>query len=257
MPDHNLADALIIEFMDNRTRQICIDETNRFYQKNAKSFSDTRTSAWSGWKKLLPYIKMLDTPISVFDMGCGNMRFEKFLCEQNLDIKSATCIDNCPALIPLKLQEFTSYTESDIYQLIQIKPKARHDFSVAFGVLHHIPTIDERVKLLECLIDSTGDGGIIAVSCWNFLNSEKLKNKAIETTRIAESVLDVNLIDENDYFLNWQDDHTTFRYCHNFTEKECRQLIYRVGDYAELIDLYRADGKDGNLNLYMVFRKRP
>lgn len=256
MPDHNLADALIIEFMDNRTRQICIDETTHFYQKNAKSFSETRASAWSGWKRLLPYIKTLDSPISVFDLGCGNMRFEKFLCEQNLDIKFATCIDNCPALIPKKLQSFISYAENNIYQLIGNKPKAKHNCSVAFGVLHHIPTFDERVKLLEYLIDSTNDGGIIAVSCWNFLNSEKLKNKAIETTRIAESVLDVNLIDESDYFLNWQDDYTTFRYCHNFTEKECRQLIYKVSDYAELIDLYRADGKYDNLNLHMVFRKR-
>lgn len=242
--------------MDNRTRQICIDETNRFYQKNAKSFSETRTSAWSGWKRLLPYIEALDSPISVFDMGCGNMRFEKFLDENNIQIEFITCIDNCSSLVPKNLPEEVLFFDDDIYLYLGTDAFDSCSLSVSFGVMHHIPTFTNRVQFLKYLIDSTVDGGIIAVSCWNFLNSEKLKNKAIETSKIAEKALEVNLIDENDYFLNWQDDYTTFRYCHNFTEKECRQLINKVGTDAELIDLYRADGKDDNLNLYMVFRKR-
>lgn len=242
--------------MDEITKKICISETTKFYAKNAESFSQTRSNSWAGWEKLLQYI-CKQTPIKVLDLACGNMRFIKYLSENDIKLSEATCIDNCPALIPDNLLAYANYLEKNIYDLIEDKPlNNSFDVSVSFGLMHHIPTFELRLKLLNYLIDSTKKTGIIAISCWNFLQSGKIRDKAIRTTEIAERLLSINLEDDNDYFLNWQDDYETFRFCHNITEIECLELAKRVEGKAELVDMYRADGKSENLNLYLVFKKQ-
>lgn len=241
--------------MNSINQQICIDETTKFYSKNADSFSETRTSAWSGWNKLLPYINALKSPISIQDIACGNLRFEKFLIDNCIQTSEIQCLDNCTFLVPNLMTSNINFIKKDIYELIKTIPKDRFNLNASFGFMHHIPDAKLRIKFLEYLINSTTNDGIVALSCWNFIASEKLKNKAIKTTKIAERSLKVKFEDKNDYFLNWQDDYTTFRYCHNFTQDECTNLATQVSGRAELIDIYRADGKDNNLNIYMIFRK--
>ena len=55
---------------------------------------------------------------------------------------------------------------------------ARFDIAVSFGFMHHIPTQQLRLKALQKLIDAVRPGGLIAVSFWEFLNNEKLAEKA-------------------------------------------------------------------------------
>lgn len=242
--------------MDKRTQEICISQTNAFYKKNAQSFSETRTSAWPGWGILTSHIQHLTTPLKVLDVACGNMRFEKFLAAKKLNISQATCIDNCPALIPDELLAYANYFEKDIYDLIEEKSMdKKYNLSVAFGLLHHIPTFEKRASLLKFLISSTQTGGIIAISCWNFLASKKIHNKAIKTTEIALEKLGIEFDDLNDYFLNWNDDYETFRYCHNFSNEECINLAKEVERKAILIDKFTSDGKSNNLNHYLVFQR--
>ena len=52
------------------------------------------------------------------------------------------------------------------------------DIAVSFGFMHHIPTQQLRLKALQKLIDAVRPGGLIAVSFWEFLNNEKLAEKA-------------------------------------------------------------------------------
>lgn len=55
---------------------------------------------------------------------------------------------------------------------------ASFDIAVSFGFMHHIPTQQLRLKALQKLIDSVRPEGLIAVSFWEFLNNEKLTEKA-------------------------------------------------------------------------------
>lgn len=77
--------------MDARTAHILADATNRFYAKVEASFSETRQQPWPGWMHVLelartapdsPLRRLEAQPLRLLDIGCGNMRFERFLQEQ-------------------------------------------------------------------------------------------------------------------------------------------------------------------------------
>ena len=72
-----------------------------------------------------------------------------------------------------------------------------YDVAVCFGVMHHIPASDLREKLLRELCKSK----IAIVSFWQFEKDERIFNKAKETTSVAQEKLDLQKLDENDYFL--------------------------------------------------------
>ena len=64
-----------------------INELNyKFYKINAQSFSNTRSKAWQGWDKLLPLILQFKSKsLKILDLGCGNGRFIKFLCDKKIN----------------------------------------------------------------------------------------------------------------------------------------------------------------------------
>lgn len=253
--------------MDERTQDVCIKATNDFYQKVGESFSATREAPWEGWKKLfeIPQLKELkNREFEISDFACGNMRFEEFLFDIGCDVAMGNCIDNCRKLIPEKTPYALLYFESDLqkeptdvegwitnpsYEIMEC------DLSVCFGYYHHIPTFERRVDILEKQLKSLKSGGIVAISFWNFLNDEKISAKAKEVTQIATSELNIHFDDENDYFLGWQDEKCVYRYCHNFEEAEVDKICESVSDKAKVIAQFYADGKDNNLNNYVVLQK--
>ena len=62
-----------------------IQLNNTFYREHAASFSETRHTPWPGWVRTLDtaYRELAGThkgePLRIFDLACGNMRFERFL----------------------------------------------------------------------------------------------------------------------------------------------------------------------------------
>lgn len=72
-----------------------------------------------------------------------------------------------------------------------------YDVAVCFGVMHHVPSVDLREKLLKELSKSK----IVIVSFWQFDKDERIFNKAQETTMVAQVKLDLKNLEENDYFL--------------------------------------------------------
>lgn len=104
--------------MDDQTQKFLYAQTKEFYKRYASSFSQTRTFAWNGWKKLLPYFKEMQEnkaislpdineiayqrteqftemqSLKLLDFGAGNLRFERFLYENGIAFE-ACCIDTC------------------------------------------------------------------------------------------------------------------------------------------------------------------
>ena len=60
---------------------------------------------------------------------------------------------------------------------------------------------------------------------------------------------------KDDYLLGWQDTRSSFRYCHSFSEDDVDRLAERAIGQARLLARYRADGKNGRSNEYLVFRR--
>ena len=59
--------------------------TEDFYLAMAQEFSRTRGSGWPGWSRVLDAAGISEpatqTPLTVLDVGCGNLRFEPWLRE--------------------------------------------------------------------------------------------------------------------------------------------------------------------------------
>ena len=104
--------------------------TSDFYAREAASFSATRQAPWHGWEKAWELITAPDAAqgpfpshaavrdslssraaripddyasnskdsLAVLDLGCGNLRFERFLAERTNAPLRVTALDNCPDL---------------------------------------------------------------------------------------------------------------------------------------------------------------
>ena len=81
--------------MDIKTASTLNALNRRFYDACASSFSETRSTAWEGWRicfdAMRPLLPMLEAPaceaaehasLRVLDLACGNMRFERFLADE-------------------------------------------------------------------------------------------------------------------------------------------------------------------------------
>ena len=80
--------------MDLQTQTTLNRMTARFYRTHASSFSATRQAPWHGWRRALDVaLPALDSPkgenragrsdapLTVLDLACGNLRYERFLAE--------------------------------------------------------------------------------------------------------------------------------------------------------------------------------
>lgn len=227
-----------------------------FYNKTGEYFDRSRKYFWSGWERL---IKNEELRIkNVLDLGCGNGRFYEFL-EKNLG--------NEFEYLGLDSNEYLLEVARDCYESIQFEDydliedlledkkelesfNSEPDFIVLFGVMHHIPSFDMRKKLVKKLADILTKDGVLVVSLWNFLDDSRIKNKTKDWASIGVLVGEV---EENDYILGWDRGVEAFRYCHYFNEEEINLLVEESG--LKVVDKFKADGKSGELNTYLVLKK--
>lgn len=165
------------------------------------------------------------------------------------------------------------------------------DLVVSFGFLHHIPSFDLRRQFLLEALSQVKPGGYLVVSFWQFLN-DPAKRAKIEQTHVealaffagcAETrtndreALDRGVgsfssdnpnpsclkppaffagsLEPNDYFLGWKNEPGNYRYCHHFSNEEIDQIIAVLAPHATVVESFSADGKPGNLNRYVVFKR--
>ncbi len=132
------------------------------------------------------------------------------------------------------------------------------DLSVSFGFMHHVPSQELREKVLALLVSHTQLGGIICVSFWQFMNNEKLADKARRNHMHALQdlhQLDANQLDAGDFILGWSETAQAYRYCHSFSETEIDKLLEAVSPQARCVERFAADGRDGRLNAYVVLQR--
>lgn len=265
--------AMNITAMDTATATLLNQTTQAFYATCARSFSDTRQSAWAGWKRVVKHTAWEACPQgsvhTVLDVACGNMRFKKFLeCEFPSASWNYYAVDNCEAL--LDEQEFTNpdvhFMSRDILLALQNNLPLNFfeefttapQLSVCFGFFHHVPKKQARAQLLQELCAHTAPGGIVAISLWRFMDNPALAQRARTSHAHALDFFHARNktlnLEENDYVLGWQNEHEVFRYAHHFTHAEAEELVQSVRDSARLTDSFVSDGRSNNLNEYLVFQ---
>lgn len=251
--------------------------TSDFYAREAASFSATRQAPWQGWDRALSLISETDPrfatrPLNVLDLGCGNLRFERFLSERVHAPLSVCAVDNCPPLVegasdrPSALppaEDFSlSFHQIDLVDrllgrtLCDALPAGTSNLAVAFGIMHHLPRFDLRAQMLACLGRSLRPGGFAVVSFWRFLDDPRLAAKAESTTAEGRIACDLPPFDPRDALLPWQHAESVYRFCHHCNDEEIDQLIATAQLEVPLTELARfsADGKSGTLNRYLVLQ---
>lgn len=210
--------------------------TTDFYQKVNESFSVTRQNKWDGWLQCLPYLKNIKT---LLDLGCGNRRFTSFLNDNNIDCN----VDNIDNFLWDEKVQQVDIVKSLLEDTLNLK---EYDVAVCFGLMHHIPGYELRKKLIKELSKSS----IVIISFWQFMNNDKLAQKAISSTAAAKEKFSFINLEDNDFFLNWQDREDVFRYCHNFTNNEINELT--LDCKLNILTSFNADGASNDLNKYLI-----
>ncbi|MEA5020781.1 MAG: hypothetical protein VB027_10490 [Gordonibacter sp.] len=251
--------------MDDKTVDALCLLNNDFYRNQCQSFSGTRRSPWHGWGACLEVLQNAGLfsdkrYLSVFDLACGNLRFEEFLSKEFSQVNfEFFAVDDCDDLVPFRMN--VCYQSLDIMaalrkggSLASYFEAPMCDLAVAFGFMHHIPGEQRREAVLQALIDQTRLGGFVVVSFWQFLNDEKLAAKASVTHARGLQELELPPLDDNDFLLGWQEVPGAYRYCHSFSDDEISSLLASVAHSARTIARFSADGKAGNLNSYAVLQ---
>ena len=273
--------------MDVQTARFLSEMTSDFYRRFGASFSQTRRAAWPGWERCLQLAGEAlpdDRPTELLDLACGNLRFEAFLAEA-LPGRAieAWAVDDCEALVREGSQPAAGegapaaptapgaastavglhFQRLDVPGLLlagESLPAALEapvcDLSVCFAFLHHLPLPEQRAAVLEALVEKTRPGGCVAVSFWRFLDDEDFAAKVRAEHEQAARELELPPLDEGDRVLGWQGEPGAHRYCHSFSEREIDELADVVAPRAEEVARFRADGRNGRMNSYLVLRRR-
>lgn len=266
------------------------DLTSDFYTREAASFSATRQAPWHGWERVWKLITAHDAvqnpfpshaarvpdddtgdsgaPLTILDLGCGNLRFERFLAERTNAPLRVTALDNCPdlaspeigalsAAFPHSLRSSSAASKTkeeddsgqganppektivDLRALDIVEslldgtfadrlPRNSHDLAVAFGLMHHLPTFALRARVLEGLLDSLRPGDFAVVSFWQFLNDPRLAAKAATVTAEGRAAHRLPTFHENDFLLGWQHAEGVYRFCHHTPEDEIDALLAAI-----------------------------
>lgn len=253
--------------MDPAVQTQLLALNRRFYEQVAEPFDATRRATPPGKVALvarLPLDTEADgTPVTLLDVGCGNGRLAWLLDERpgaGDGCIAYTGVDGNAALLDAArghtqtLRHVTArFVQADLAAPdwpTRIDGAADgFDIAVCLATLHHFPGFALRARLLSQIAGLVKPGGLIAISTWQFLANERMARKVLPWAEIG---LDAAAVELGDALLPWRQAVYAVRYVHQIDAAEVAALADTAG--LSIVDSYRADGKEGNLNLYTLFR---
>ncbi len=255
-----------------------------FYEKIGKYWNNTSKYYSEGWeilwKDFLNNKKTVSNETSlnfkVLDLGSGNGRFSTFLEEKfegsaDLSYFGVDFSDFLNSLaIGRKTDSFKDFEilkanlildnwENQLENKTKDSAKNGFDLIVLFGVMHHIPTKDLRLDLLQKATKFLSSDGVLVFTTWNFKNIPRLQKRIIDLENFEGQELLKNLdlektdLGQGDYILSWVKKETAYRYSHFYEDSEIFEYLNKLG--LNLIDRYYADGRYSNRNEYFVCKK--
>jgi tRNA (uracil-5-)-methyltransferase TRM9 len=239
--------------MDSRTVARLHSLNKQFYQTFGREFSSTRSRLQPGVKGVL---ERLNGSENILDLGCGNAGLAQALTRQGhrgryvgVDfssplLKDAEKIDGKGLITFIQ----SDLLEEDWQKQVIATGTQKFDWVTAFAVMHHIPGGLNRLKILESARSLLKSGGLFIHSEWQFLNSEKLKNR-IQPWEAAG--ISNEGVEPGDYLLDWRSGGRGLRYVHHFNETELSSLA--EGSGFRVLETFHSDGTPGNLGLYQIW----
>jgi 2-polyprenyl-3-methyl-5-hydroxy-6-metoxy-1,4-benzoquinol methylase len=238
--------------MNPQTSQLLQELNHRFYSDFGAQFSQTRRRIQPGVRAIL---SKLEGHENILDLGCGNGEIARCLADSqflgrytglDFSLPLLEAASDHPEQFPIHFAEADlSSTNWDL----AVEPHS-FDLVTSFAVMHHIPGLPLRQEIIHKVQRLLKPSGKFILSNWQFLNSEKLKNRIQPWQTIGLRPTDV---DEGDYLLDWRSGGTGLRYVHSFTEAELTELAFTY--QFQVVSSFYSDGEGGRLGLYQIWEK--
>lgn len=221
-----------------------------FYGLLADPFAATRETPQPGFDRLREALP--GSPCDVLDVGCGNGRFGHYLHQYNQLNHYAGVDFSSELLAHAALRVPGDYFQRDLSQPNCLIDLVKYDVVVCLAVLQHIPGFANRLRLLTEMGTRLKEGGNgrIFLSTWQFMDSPRQQRKLRDWAEIGLTDDDV---EPNDHLLTWQRDGFGLRYVCFVDAAETAKLAQAAG--LQILDQFRSDGKEGDLNLYTVLER--
>jgi tRNA (uracil-5-)-methyltransferase TRM9 len=246
----------MIHTMKSQTIARLLTLNKQFYQTFGHEFSSTRQHLQPG---VLRVVDSLASDESILDLGCGNGELARELMRRG-HRGPYTGVDFSPPLLEVARHGWedapatfisASLASKDWEKKIMACRLPPFDLVTAFATLHHIPSQEMRLNILNKVHALLREGGLFIHSEWQFMNSEKLKDRIQPWKDAGLSQEDV---EEGDYLLDWRGGGRGLRYVHHFEEAELEALA--AASQFRVRQTYRSDGVNGLLGLYQVWETK-
>jgi tRNA (uracil-5-)-methyltransferase TRM9 len=238
--------------MNLTTIQQLLELNRRFYAEFGPQFSATRQRIQPGVREIL---SKLDGTEQILDLGCGNGEIAQVLAQSGFH-GTYTGLDFSLPLLE-DARSITGDFQHSFYTADLTRPgwegilfPSRFSLITAFAVLHHIPGTNMRQEILQRVHRLLEPAGRFILSNWQFLNSEKLKQRIEPWEKLGKSAAEV---EAGDYLLDWRSGGSGLRYVHHFSPQELSQLATETGFVVK--ESFLSDGSGGRLGLYQVWER--
>ena len=220
-----------------------------FYREFAPIFALSRSHPWASFALIAD---RLPQPCPRFlDVGCGDGRLGRYLQKHAL-IEQYVGVDFSTEL----LDSAEKRTIGDFHERNLLEPDCldglgQFDCVVCLATMHHIPTRAKRLQLLHTLASCLNERGRLILANFQFLDSERQQRKVVDWSAVG---IDPQEVEAGDYLLSWKLEGEGVRYIALIDEAETAAMVAQSD--LVIVEQFRCDGKEGNLNLYTVLEKR-
>lgn len=249
--------------MNDIIREQLLALNRQFYAAVGHEFDRTRQSLPTGMVQLAARLggAQRGNMRRILDAGCGNGRFARALAQVGV---AATYlgVDADARLLTLAAEQAqnlpgvaTTWRRIDLAGsawVAAVDSAGPFDAVVCLAVLHHFPGRDLRQRLVADLASLLAPSGLLALSTWQFLGADRFVDKVASWEEIGLTTSDV---EPGDALLPWNQGVHALRYVHHLDLAEIEELAAAAN--LRVVESFRADGKEGNLNLYTLLASRP
>jgi len=203
---------------------------------------------------VLKLLERIPPNASVLDLGCGNGKVVMQLADNDFQ-GTYLGADFSLGLLDWATRGMPEGFQADFLELDLtspnwdgVLPPTQFEIICCFATFHHIPSQAMRSTLCSNIRKFIAERGILNISTWQFMRSERLKKKILpwDSVNISEDE-----VDEGDYLLDWQRGGSGTRYVHLYNPEELRWLADSSG--FKIVESFDSDGEGGNLGLYQVW----
>jgi len=170
------------------------------YSKISKDFSRTRYKVWPNVEE---FIKSFPNDTKFLEVGCGNGK--NMLLRPN-EFKGC---DICKEFVELCTERNLDVIEADATELPF--SNLSFDVTISVAVIHHLSTVERRMKAINEMLRVTKKGGKLLIEVWSLENNDKA--------------------DGSDTMISWSLRGKMYeRYYHFFEKNEIVKLIKNAND---------------------------